>query len=456
MSYYSERPAKNPNAQPLSKHFFPAQTSLTSPDSNPDSQSVEGLNEFLPLSQPESTETEHTTPQPLIQVGHDLNPYLKAKETHCLGSQKFNKAWLTEMPWLRYDESLNLCWCSVCVWGLNADMLPANENKYNFALNSFVTGWNNWHDGKSKLMRHTGADAGAIKHNVHHYLESVKAAHENQLMIKAQVSSRKKQEIQRNRIGLDVIISSIQLLARQGMPLRGHGDEKNTANIWQEVKLISGFNEDVKSYLNSSGYKFMSVPIQNELLKILGDSVLDVIIKKIKRSCWFTCIMDETQDISTLEQVCICIRYIDESDLSVREDFVGFHDIIGTTAVELYDIIKTINNLGLDMQNCRGQAYDGASNVSGHVSGLQTLVRSQYPKALYSHCAGHNLNLVLNDVAKEVRQCDHIVTLIGKIVVYVKNSAKRKVYFDQIRVANSEDGKLAAQMCVPFAQRDGF
>ena len=84
---------------------------------------------------------------------------------------------------------------------------------------------------------------------------------------------------------------------------------------------------------------------------MLGDSVLDVIIKKIKGSCWFTCIMDETQDISTLEQVCICIRYIDESDLSVREDFVGFHDIIGTTAVEFYDmLIETINNLALDMR----------------------------------------------------------------------------------------------------------
>ena len=325
-------------------------------------------------------------------------------------------------------------------------MLPANENKDRFAENSFVTGWNNWHGGRSKLLRHTGADAVSLKHNVHHYLASVKAAHENQLIIKAQVSSRKKQEMQRNRIGLDAVISSIQLLARQGMPLRGHGEEKDTANIWQEVKLISSFNEDVKSYFNGSGYKFMSVPIQNECLKMLGDSVLDIIVKKIKRSDWFTCIMDETQDISTLEQVCICIRYVDESDLSVREDFLGFH-----RALELYDIlIKTINNLCLDMQNCRGQAYDGASNVSGHVSGLQTLVRSHYPKALYFHGTGHNLNLVLNDVAKEVRQCYHIVTLVGEIGAYVKDSAKRKVHFDQIRVANSEDGKIGSSNVRPI------
>ena len=61
----------------------------------------------------------------------------------------------------------------------------------------------------------------------------------------------------------------------------------------------------------------MSVPIQNECLKMLGDGVLDVITKNIKMSGWFTCIMDETQDVSTLEQVCICIRYVDETDLSV-------------------------------------------------------------------------------------------------------------------------------------------
>ena len=69
--------------------------------------------------------------------------------------------------------------------GLDVDMLSANENKDRFAENSFVTGWNNWHGGSSKHLRHTGADACSLKHNVHRYLVSVKAAHENQLVIKA-------------------------------------------------------------------------------------------------------------------------------------------------------------------------------------------------------------------------------------------------------------------------------
>ena len=67
---------------------------------------------------------------------------------------------------------------------------------------------------------------------------------------------------------------------------------------------------------------------------------------------------------------------------------MGFRDIIGATAVEVCDIlIKTINNLCLVIHNYQGQAYDGAANVS--------------------HYAGHNLDLVLNDVAKEIRQYCH-------------------------------------------------
>ena len=65
-----------------------------------------------------------------------------------------------------------------------------------------------------------------VKPNLQHHLVSVKAAHDNQLIIKAQVSSLKKQDMQRNRIGLDAVISSLKLLARQGMPLRGHSEEK--------------------------------------------------------------------------------------------------------------------------------------------------------------------------------------------------------------------------------------
>ena len=114
----SESSAKKPKfAQPILSHFLQAQSilsTLTSPDCDPGSQSPESPNECITLSQQESAEQQQITPQPPVQVGQDFNPYLVDKETHCHGNQKFNKAWLAEIPWLRYDTNgfvLVLCLC---------------------------------------------------------------------------------------------------------------------------------------------------------------------------------------------------------------------------------------------------------------------------------------------------------------------------------------------------------
>ena len=47
----------------------------------------------------------------------------------------------------------------------------------------------------------------------------------------------------------------------------------------------------------------------------------------------------------------------------------------------------------LDPSKMHGQAYDGASNMSGKISGAAAGIQSQYPLALYTHCASHCLIL---------------------------------------------------------------
>jgi len=45
---------------------------------------------------------------------------------------------------------------------------------------------------------------------------------------------------------------------------------------------------------------------------------------------------------------------------------------------------------GVDCNYLYGQGYDGASNMAGHMQGVQAHVRAMYPKALYIHCAAHS------------------------------------------------------------------
>ena len=68
--------------------------------------------------------------------------------------------------------------------------------------------------------------------------------------------------------------------------------------------------------------------------------------------------------------------------------------------------------MGLDLTKLRGQAYDGARNMSGRTKGASTLISEQYPLALYLHCASHYLNLV---VVKSLQDTSKYIIIIFSV-----------------------------------------
>ena len=96
--------------------------------------------------------------------------------------------------------------------------------------------------------------------------------------------------------------------------------------------------------------------------------------------------VDETTDMSTKEQLSVIIR-LDKKDDDFVQRFLKFYNVSSDrTAPAIRDSI--LNKLIM-------QTYDGASVMSGHISGAQTLVREDYPFAYFFHCAAHRLTLVL-------------------------------------------------------------
>ena len=72
---------------------------------------------------------------------------------------------------------------------------------------------------------------------------------------------------------------------------------------------------------------------------------------------------DETRDVSNSEQLGIVIRWVD-TDYIIHEDFIGMVHVPGTRASTLITAIKDVLiRCMLPLDNCRGQAYDGASNM---------------------------------------------------------------------------------------------
>ena len=66
----------------------------------------------------------------------------------------------------------------------------------------------------------------------------------------------------------------------------------------------------------------------------------------------------------------------------------------GTSANAIASKIKVaLSDLGLDLENVRGQGYDGASNMSEKNAGTARLLREENNLAIYIHCFAHRLNL---------------------------------------------------------------
>ena len=105
---------------------------------------------------------------------------------------------------------------------------------------------------------------------------------------------------------------------------------------------------------------------------------------------------DKASDCSNQEQLSLVLRFVDK-DGEIREEFLGFlHCELGLTGKALAEtILIEIGNLTLDINNCRGQGYDGTASVSGHINGLLARILMINEKAVYTHYYSYQLNLAV-------------------------------------------------------------
>ena len=91
---------------------------------------------------------------------------------------------------------------------------------------------------------------------------------------------------------------------------------------------------------------------------------------------------------------------------------------------------ETNQSVGLSVNDIRAQAYDGASVMSGHVSGVQTRIRQVNPNAVYVHCRPHVLNLCIVHASK-LPLVRNIMDTIQEVTMAFEFSAKRLLVFKE-------------------------
>ena len=142
------------------------------------------------------------------------------------------------------------------------------------------------------------------------------------------------------RTSLLKIISWLRCLARQGLPCRGHGDEKD-ANFQQLICFHAEDDPAFAKWLKENNLSYTSPKIQNEILKDMSLSILRDVVNCIKKSDFFSMRVDESPDVLNWEQVTFCVCWVDE-DLHSHKDFIGLYTMEKTDATTMVNVIKDI------------------------------------------------------------------------------------------------------------------
>jgi len=96
---------------------------------------------------------------------------------------------------------------------------------------------------------------------------------------------------------------------------------------------------------------------------------------------------DETTDCGGIEQLAICVRYVSETErgtFQVCEDFLGFAKLKVANAESVTKkILGKMSKWAVDLTKLRGKGLDGASTMSGHISGVQARITEKLLRAKY-------------------------------------------------------------------------
>jgi hypothetical protein len=236
----------------------------------------------------------------------------------------------------------------------------------------------------------------------------------------------------------------VKFLAEHNLAFRGSNSkvyQDNNGNFLGLVEMLAEFDPVIKEHIDRITNDkirdhYLGPSIQNELIILLADAIRSVIIGKIKEAKYFSVILDCTPDASHQEQMSLIIRYVDTSSGSacIQESFLGFLDVNDTTGQGLFDVLQeALKSLDLDVGNVRGQGYDNGSNMKGKHQGVQKKLLNMNPRAFYSACGCHSLNLTLCDMANSCRKATDFLGVIQRIYTTFANSTKRwKILKDNI------------------------
>ncbi|XP_071477426.1 52 kDa repressor of the inhibitor of the protein kinase-like [Diadema antillarum] len=349
----------------------------------------------------------------------------------------FQESWLKDYEWLSYSHSQGGGYCKYCV------LFQAKLAKG--VLGTLVkTPFKNFSKAKGKDGILTLHDAYKYHHEAMVIGKAFLATYNNPEARIDTILDKKGQALSsKNMHILSVIVNTVKLCGMEALPLRGHRDDRTadpltnrgvfTAILEHAAKCDPILREHLKE--GKKNQQYTSKTIQNEIITVIADCLRDNILAPLKHVKYFSVIADEVTDPHGNQEVLsLCLRFVDVTDTKphVREVFLDFLHLQRATGKRIAEsILSLLDKHGLDVQDMRGQSYDGASAMASDKRGAQAVIKEKNPLALYTHCRSHVLSLAIGKACK-VEVLRNMIDVINEIHLFFHLSPKRQRFLETI------------------------
>jgi hypothetical protein len=263
------------------------------------------------------------------------------------------------------------------------------------------------------------------------------------------LTAQMKSEVNFWRMLLQRILDVVMTLAERGLAFLGdncHIDDVHNGNFLGLIELLSHYDTLLQEHVNkireaqSSGKQvkvhYLSPQSQNEFIKLCGNAVRDKVLQERMAAKYYSILVDATPDVSHDEQNTFILRHLVlKNDVySIQERFLEFVDETTHTGLGLSEmILNRLDVHSIPIQDCRGQGYDNASNMSGRFNGVQQHIKEVNPLCTYSPCGNHSLNLIGTDAVKSTVEFITFFGTVQAIYVLFSSSPRRwKILEDHI------------------------
>ena len=138
--------------------------------------------------------------------------------------------------------------------------------------------------------------------------------------------------------------------------------------------------------------QYSSEQFIGEMLQCLSQVIEEQIISDLQSSDFFSLMTDKSTDIAVLKQLLLVGRYL--TDEGVKTSFLCITDIPNGTAETIEgSMLRFVRDKALKIVRLCAFRSDGASVMTGRLSGVAVRLKHYSPRMIAVHCVNHRLAL---------------------------------------------------------------